>query len=112
MTPEDEIIERGLAAASLLSDPYFQSVLKSIAVECFASFTESKPGDREGRENTYNLYQGLQAIEAELNARIHAKDRVVSRLDAEHEAALDAEKYGEDVADEDPIIIIQGNTDR
>jgi hypothetical protein len=101
MTPTtDEIIERGLAAASLLSDPTFQSVLKSLAIECFASFTESSPSDATGREDTYNLYRGLQAIEAELNARVLTKDQAVQRLDAEH-----AER-------EDGPITIQGNTDR
>lgn len=84
--PTDElVIERGLAAASLLSDQTFQSVLQSLAVECFATFTETKPNQQQDRENTYNLYQGLQAIEAELNARVHAKNAVVERLDAENE---------------------------
>lgn len=98
----ETIIERGLAAASLLSDPTFQSVIKSIGVECFASFVESKPSDSDGREHTYNLYRGLQAIEAELNARIHAKEEAVAKLDA-------------DLIDQDEIegpIYIQGNTDQ
>jgi hypothetical protein len=91
-----------LASASLLSDPTFQNVLKSLAVECFATFTETKPGETAKREDTYNLYQGLQAIEAELNARVLAKDEAVAKLDAEQE----------DQSDLEGPIYIQGNTDR
>jgi len=98
----EQIIERGLAAASLLSDPTFTSVVKSIGIECFAAFTESQPGDSDKREHTYNLYRGLQAIEAELNARIQAKEEAVKRLDA----TLDEQHEVEGP------IYIQGNTDQ
>ncbi|MFC0686467.1 hypothetical protein [Novosphingobium clariflavum] len=97
-------IERGLAAASLLSDPTFQSVIQSLAVECFATFTESKPSDRDGREDTYNLYRGLQAIEAELNARVQAKDEAIISLDA---ALNDRDQH-----EVEGPIFIQGNTDQ
>lgn len=82
---DEESIERGLAAASLLSDLTFQNVIQSLCVECFSSFTETKPHDREARETTYNLYQGLKAIEAELTARVQAKDEAVARIDAANE---------------------------
>lgn len=98
----EQAIERGLAAARLLSDPTFQSVLKSIGIECFAAFAESNPTDRDGRENTYNLYRGLQAIEAELNARVQAKEEAVKRIDA----SLD------DQHEVEGPIYIQGNTDQ
>lgn len=98
----EAIIERGLAAATLLSDPTFKSVLHTLTVECFASFTESKPSDRDGREDTYNLFRGLQAIEAELLARIQAKDEAVARIDALLDTPDDVEGP----------IFIQGNTDQ
>ena len=98
----NEIIERGLAASSLLSDPTFQSVLKSITVECFATFTETKPEEAGRREDTYHLFRGLQAIETELNARVQAQEEAVRNLDA----AL------EDQTDLEGPIYIQGNTDQ
>lgn len=98
----EQVIERGLAAANLLSDHTFQNVIASIGVECFATFTETKPEDRQRREDTYNLYQGLKAIEAELNARVLAKDEAVKRLDADQE----------DHSDLDGPIYIQGDNDR
>jgi hypothetical protein len=87
----EQVIERGLAAASLLSDPTFQNVIASLGVECFATFTETKPADKQAREDTYNLYQGLKAIEAELTARVHAKDEAVTKLDAALEDQDDLE---------------------
>jgi hypothetical protein len=98
----DDTIERGLAAASLLSDPTFQSVIKSLGIECFATFTETKPSEASKREDAYNLYQGLQAIEAELTSRIQTKEAAVAAIDA-------------DLEDQDDLegpIYIQGNTDR
>jgi hypothetical protein len=79
---QDQIIERGLAAASLLSDPTFQSVIQALCYEQFCVFQETKPEDKQGRENSYNLYQGLKAIEAELNARVQAKDEAAKAIDA------------------------------
>jgi hypothetical protein len=98
----EQVIERGLAAASLLSDYTFTNVIKSLAVECFATFTETKPDQKQVREDAYNLYSGLKAIEDELTARIQAKDAEVSRIDA----AL------EDHDDLDEPFIIQGNNDQ
>lgn len=105
----DEIIERGLAASSLLSNLTFQSVLKSIAIECFAQFTESKPSDASAREDTYNLYRGIQAIEAELNSRVQAQEEAVRRIDA---AQAEEEASTDDYVDLDAPITIQGNTDQ
>lgn len=105
----DELIERGLAASSLLSNPTFQSVLKSIAIECFAQFTESKPSDAQDREDTYNLYRGIQAIEAELSSRVQAQEEAVRRLDAERAEEIPTDEYAVDL---DAPITIQGNTDR
>ena len=101
MTTE-ETIERGLAAASLLSEPTFQSVLKALCYEQFASFTETLPAEASKREDTYNLYRGLMAIEAELNARVLAKDEAVLKLDA----------VNEDHSELEGPIYTQGNTDR
>lgn len=83
----EALIERGLAAASLLNDPTFQSVLRDLCYEQFCVFQETKPEDSKSREVSYNLYQGLKAIEAELTTRIHQKDQVVAAIDAENEEA-------------------------
>jgi hypothetical protein len=99
---DEQAIERGLAAASLLSDPTFQNVIASLGVEAFAVFTETKPDERQRREDTYNLYQGLKAIEAELTARVQAKDEAVARIDA----------INEDQDDLDGPLHIQGDNNQ
>lgn len=93
----EQIIERGLAAASLLSNPTFQSVIKDLCYEQFCVFQETRPEDTQGREISYNLYQGLKAIESELTARVQQKDTEVDAIDAENES-------DEDTLD-DPITI-------
>lgn len=103
---EDEIVSRGLAAADLLAHPAFADTIKSLGIECFASFTETNPEEAAKREDAYNLYRGLQAIEHELNHRVQSMDSVVNRIDADNEAH-DPEVDG----DEGPIII-KGNTDQ
>jgi len=84
----EQIIERGLAASSLLGDPTFQSVIQDLCYEQFCVFTETTPEDKQSRENSYNLYQGLKAIEAELTTRVQQKEQVVMALDAETEEDL------------------------
>lgn len=90
-----------MAAASLLSDPTFQSVVKALCYEQFCIFQETKPEEQQNRENSYYLYQGLKAIEAELLARVQAKEQEVSAMDAERENEIS----------DDPIII-QGDYDQ
>jgi hypothetical protein len=83
----ETLIERGLAAASLLSNTTFQSVIRDLCYEQFCVFQDTKPEDSKSREISYNLYQGLKAIEAELTTRVHQKDQVVAEIDAANEEA-------------------------
>lgn len=87
---EYQIIEQGIQAGALLSDPAFKSVIQSLMFESWAQWTESKPEAKDQREDNYNFYRGLKAIEAELNARVQAKDEIErvmneDRTDAEDE---------------------------
>jgi hypothetical protein len=84
---EMDIVEEGLKAQALLSDDTFQSVIKSLCLESWAQWTESKPTDTSGREANYNFYQGLKAIEAELNARVQAKDEIERMVNSSDDAA-------------------------
>lgn len=99
----EQIIDRGLDASSLLSNQTFQGVIRSLGVECFAAFTETKPEDTTARESAYNLYQGLKAIEAELKARVQAQEEAVRQIDAEHDE--------QDQSDLDGPIHIKGDID-
>lgn len=103
---EQEIWSRGAAAAVLLASPDFIDVIRSLTLESYAVFTETQPQETAAREDTYNLMRGLKAIEAELNARVQAKDEIERKLEAaEHNAE---EEPIEDVGP-DGEIIIQGD---
>lgn len=83
---EREIVTQGLQAEALLNDAAFESVVKSLMYESWCQWTETKPADREAREDKYNFYRGLQAIETELRGRVQAKDEIERMLnDAEDE---------------------------
>lgn len=82
---EQEIVRRGLAAASLLDNPTFNEVIQSLAIETFSRFTETSLTQKEDREAIFHFYAGLKAIEDELRNRIHQKDRIAERLDADNE---------------------------
>jgi hypothetical protein len=82
---EQETVQRGLAAADLLAHPVFSEVIRSLTVEAFAVFTETKPSEKQSREDQYNLCQGLKAIEAELLARVQAKDALELKLNEDEE---------------------------
>lgn len=90
---EDEfrIVREGLASASLLASEDLRLVFHSLQVEAFARFTESAPAQSAEREQTYNLIQGLKAIEAELNTRVQRKDAIERRMDADAEPDADNE---------------------
>lgn len=82
---EQGIISGGLAAQALLEDPTFSNTIAALVHDCFTAFTTSTPTQSAQREDTYNLYRGLQAIEAELNSRVQNMEEIVRRLDAKNE---------------------------
>jgi hypothetical protein len=91
LSDEEHLVVRGgLAAADLLANEAFTTTIKALMLECFATFTETQPAERDRREHTYNLYQGLKAIEAELNARILRMEELKRKLDAP-DADIDAD---------------------
>lgn len=82
---EQQVVQRGLAAADLLANENFRDIIHSLTIESFAVFTETKPHQSEDREAQYNLCQGLKAIEQELLARVQAKDAIERRLDEDED---------------------------
>lgn len=79
---ESEVMRRGFAAADLLASEAFTSTIRSLMFECFAQFTDSKPDQPAFREDNYQFYRGLKAIEAELQSRVQLKDALQESLDA------------------------------
>jgi hypothetical protein len=77
---EQDIVSRGLSADDLLQTTELADLIKSLTVEAFAVFTETKPDELSKREDAYNLQRGLQAIEQELLHRVQQKDEIVRRV--------------------------------
>ena len=86
---EQEIVQQGLQAEALLDNEAFASTIKALCLESMAQWAESKASQEEDRERNYYFYQGLKAIEAELNGRVQAKDEIVRMLDATNDETTD-----------------------
>jgi len=86
---EHQVVQRGLASASLLANEDLRTLISSLIFEGYATFTDSKPEEGERREHIYYLNQGLRAIEGELNARVAAYEEIQRRLNASDQDADD-----------------------
>lgn len=84
LTQEERVAyERGLRAEALLQDTNFVEVVNYLVRDCAIKILETKPEEQSKREEHYNLYRGLAAIEAELNALVHEKTMIQARIDAD-----------------------------
>ncbi|TFU06166.1 hypothetical protein EUV02_03910 [Polymorphobacter arshaanensis] len=80
---ESRDVQAGLEAQVLLDTPFFAKLLKDLSFEIAVQMLETAPDDPQGRERLYYKHQGLQAIEAELTARVALKDSIVAQLQTE-----------------------------
>lgn len=81
---EAEILERGIAAQTLLNDPTFQNVFQELSTALAVDAFETDPKDWKTREMNYQTVRGLKlmigmlnerrAIAVELQAQIEARD--------------------------------------
>ena len=84
MTDSIKIAE-GHAAAALLANPDFLSVIASLRAQSAWQIEQSQPHQKDEREYLYNQLRGLAAIEQELTIRVNTKDRLEAPEDAEVE---------------------------
>jgi hypothetical protein len=67
LSPEDEqIVQEGEAAGTLLSDPVFLIAIERIRAQCAEGILQSAPDQAPERERLYNLSRGLSAVTEEL----------------------------------------------
>lgn len=78
-------VREGFQSEALLGSEIFTATFKTLGFECFEAFTQSKPEDKELREQTYYQYRGLVAIEERLRALVQEKDEIERRLNAEQD---------------------------
>lgn len=68
--PDQEIINKGRAAAELLNSDCFKQVMASLRVDAFKNWAGSQPTDKEGREQMYMLQLALSHLENRLGAAV------------------------------------------
>jgi hypothetical protein len=74
-------IDAGVAAAQLLQNPTFNSVLNELANGAVNGITSSEPKESKKREDFYFLHVALQSIHGVLRARVAAAMKLQSDLD-------------------------------
>ena len=76
-----EIIRKGEAAKSLLENPDFELALETVRVQAFTDWANSKPEDKEEREEKYYLLQAVAKVKE--NLQILADGAYKEKFDAQ-----------------------------
>jgi hypothetical protein len=76
---QEELITLGEGAEQLLSSEAFTVTVNSLVDASFQTFTNSKPGELENREQAYHHYRALVDIVNTLQQRVTVKDEIVAK---------------------------------
>lgn len=89
MTPPDPqvILDRGQAAAILMSDPTFLSVVDDLSHYHLAAIVAAPPGERgrEARDHHHLLHYALSEIAGDLAGRVQTAEELKKLLQASDE---------------------------
>jgi hypothetical protein len=84
LTPEQQAtIDAGVAAAHLLQDPTFNSVLNELAQSFLNGIAQTEPKEQRKREDLYFTHIALQTIHGVLRARVAAAVKLNDDLDSD-----------------------------
>ena len=78
---QEELIALGEGAEQLLSSEAFTVTVNSLVDASFQTFTNSKPGELENREQAYHHYRALVDIVNTLQQRVTVKDEIVAKAE-------------------------------
>jgi hypothetical protein len=81
----EEIVERGIHAQEVLTNPTVQIVVDDLIKIITDSFLGSAPHDEDARKRAYYAYQGVRDVVGLLNQMIAAKDQVIQAVKANEE---------------------------
>jgi hypothetical protein len=79
------IIERGIGARNLLSQPVFEEVLNDLGNHFIQSLMGTPPEAKEAREVFYHQHLALQGIVAVLNSWVAQSDALVANDDEDEQ---------------------------
>jgi hypothetical protein len=81
---QSEIIRVGEMARALLESEAFVTTVADLKGVWLGEIVGSEPHDKDKREEMYQLYIAVQAIEGIIASRVDAKDQVLALLELEN----------------------------
>ena len=78
ITKERDLIQQGDEAETLLNNETFSKVINSLVENTFQQFVDTKPGEKDKREQNYNHYRALIDIVYTLRQRVQVRDEIVA----------------------------------
>lgn len=82
---EQQAVDEGEAARSLLANPVFLTAIEAVRAQCAEGILTSEPPAREAREDAYNLSRALSAVTAELKALEARAEIILAQAEAQAE---------------------------
>ena len=71
----------GVDAENLLGTDIFNNTINNLVEASFQTFTNTKPGEPEKREQAYHHYRALVDIVQTLQQRVTIKDEIATKAD-------------------------------
>ena len=81
----EEIVERGLRAQEVLTNPTVSLVVDDLIKIITDSFLTSDPQDEDARKRAYYAYQGVRDIVGLLNQMVAVKEQIIAAQKANEE---------------------------
>ena len=83
MEQEDALVAQGNEAEELLKNNAFNNVVNSLVEEHFQGFVNTKPEEKDQREQSYFHYRGLVGVVHTLKQRVAIGDEIITKREAE-----------------------------
>jgi hypothetical protein len=82
---DETLMTMGDDAERLLKDDAFINIINSLVENTFSQFVNTKPEEKEMRDQIYAQYRGLTDIMGTLNQRVSVRNQIVERDSNEEE---------------------------
>jgi hypothetical protein len=76
---QDELIKVGDDCEALLKSEPFTRVINGLTENSFQRFVNSKPENKEERENTYYHYRALVDVVSTLKQQVAVRDEIIAK---------------------------------
>jgi len=83
MEKESDLILAGDEADSLLKNDVFNKVVNNLVEETFQRFVNTKPEEKDQREQSYYHYRALVGVVHTLQQQVSVRDEIMAKRDSE-----------------------------